>query len=89
VLLLNDLSAGLLPPPLQVETLTIEEHRLTLDVQVTAPTARCPPCAQPATRRHSGSRWTLADLPWATIPVRRHLDVRSQDGRPQSRWSTM
>jgi transposase len=73
---LHDLAARLLPAPLQVETLTFEDQRLTLDVQVTTPTAPCPTCAQPATRRHSRYRRTLADLPWATVPVRLFLHVR-------------
>src|SRR6266436_2190051 len=75
-LLLNDLYARLLPPPLQVETLTLEDHGLTLDVKVTAPTAPCPTCAQPAARMHSDDRRTLADLPWATLPVSLSLQVR-------------
>ena len=74
--MLNDLYARLLPPPLQVETLTLEDHGLTLDVKVTAPTAPCPTCAQPATRVHSDYRRTLADLPWATLPVSLSLQVR-------------
>ena len=72
----HDLSACLLPTPLQAETLTLEDQRLTLDVQVTTPTASCPTCAQPAPRRHSHSRRTLADLPWATVPVRLHFHIR-------------
>jgi len=76
VLSLNDLAARLLPSPLQVETLTLEDHGLTLDVKVTAPTAPCPTCAQSATRIHSDYRRTLADLPWATLPVRLSLQVR-------------
>ncbi len=75
-MLLNDLYARLLPPPLQVETLTLEDHGLTLDVKVTAPTAPCPTCAQSATRVHSDYRRTLADLPWATLPVSLSLQVR-------------
>jgi transposase len=59
-----------------VETLTLEDHGLTLDVKVTAPTAPCPTCAQPATRIHSDYRRTLADLPWATLPVCLSLQVR-------------
>src|SRR5262249_34445983 len=76
VLSLNDLAARLLPSPLQVETLTLEDHGLTLDVKVTAPTAPCPTCAQSAPRVHSDYRRTLADLPWATLPVRLSLQVR-------------
>jgi transposase len=76
VLLLNDLAARLLPSPLQVEPLTLEDQGLTLDVKVTAPTAPWPTCAQSATRMHSDYRRTLADLPWATLPVRLSLPVR-------------
>jgi transposase len=73
---LNDLAARLLPSPLQVETLTLEDHGLTLDVKVTTPTAPCSTCAQSAARMHSDDRRTLADLPWATLPVRLSLQVR-------------
>ena len=73
---LNDLAARLLPSPLQVETLTLEDHGLTLDVKVPTPTAPCPTCAQSATRVHSDYRRTLADLPWATRPVGLSLQVR-------------
>ena len=76
MLSLNDLAARLLPSPLQVETLTLEDHGLTLDVQVTTPTAPCPTWAQSATRMPSDAHRTLADLPWATRPVRLALQVR-------------
>lgn len=72
----DDLCARLLPPPLHVETLTIETHHLTLGALVTTPTASCPTCAQPARRLHSRYRRTLADLPWAALPVRLSLQVR-------------
>ena len=75
-MLLHDLAARLLPSPLQVETLTLEDQGLTLDVKVPTPTAPCPTCAQPATRIHSDDRRTLADLPWATLPVSLSLQVR-------------
>ena len=70
MLLHDDLCARLLPPPRHVETLTIETYHLTLGALVTTPTASCPTCAQPARRLHSRYRRTLADLPWATLPVR-------------------
>ena len=76
MLSLNDLAARLLPSPLQVETLTLEDHGLTLDVKVPTPTAPCPTCAQSATRVHSDDRRTLADLPWATLPVSLSLQMR-------------
>jgi transposase len=76
LLLHDDLCARLLPPPLHVETLTIETQHLTLGALVTTPTASCPTCAQPARRLHSRYRRTLADLPWAALPVRLSLQVR-------------
>ena len=72
----DDLCARLLPPPLHVETLTLEAHHLTLGALVTTPTASCPTCTQPARRLHSRYRRTLVDLPWATLPVRLALQVR-------------
>ena len=62
MLLLHDLAARLLPSPLQVETLTLEDHGLTLDVKVPTPTAPCPTCAQSATRIHSDYRRTLGAI---------------------------
>ena len=76
MLLHDDLCARLLPPPLHVETLTIEPHHLTLGALVTTSTASCPTCAHPARRLHSRYRRTLADLPWAALPVRLSLQVR-------------
>ena len=75
---LKDLCTVLLPPsaPLQLQTIQATEHDLTLEVAVTAPTACCPDCVQPALRIHSRSWRTLADLPWATTPVQMHLRVR-------------
>ena len=76
MLLHDDLCARLLPPPLHVETLTLETHHVTLGALVTIPTAFCPTCAHPARRLHSRYRRTLADLPWAALPVRLSLQVR-------------
>src|SRR5712691_8635382 len=74
----NDLCPTLLPPqaPLHIETMSLTEHGITLDVAVTTSQARCPTCTQPSTHMHSHYRRTLADLPWATTPVQLHLRVR-------------
>jgi transposase len=62
----------------KVADAVIEAHHLTLGALVTTSTASCPTCAQPARRLHSRYRRTLADLPWATLPVRL---VRADDDR--------
>src|SRR5262249_26170617 len=75
---LDDLCSRLLPPDehLHFETLILEDHSLTLVAAMTAPTAVCPDCHQPSQRRHSGYPRTLADLPWAFMPVALVLHVR-------------
>lgn len=75
---LDDLCASLLPPVdhLHVATLRIEEQHLTLVAAMTAPQAVCPDCHQPSQRLHSGYPRTLADLPWAVMPVTLVLHVR-------------
>ena len=75
---LNDLYDLLLPPstPLWIESLDAQEPGLMLTLAVTEPQAVCPDCLQPTCRVH-GRYWrTLADLPWATTPVRLRLHVR-------------
>ena len=75
---LDDLCSRLLPPDEHVhfETLILEDHHLTLVAAMTAPKAVCPDCHQPSQRRHSGYPRTLADLPWALMPVALVLHVR-------------
>src|SRR6266496_335972 len=75
---LDDLCSRLLPPDDHVhfETLILEDHHLTLVAAMTAPKALCPDCHQPSQRRHSGYPRTLADLPWALMPVALVLQVR-------------
>jgi transposase len=75
---LNDLYDLLLPPstPLWTESIDAQEPGLILKLAVTEPQAVCPDCLQPTFRVH-GRYWrTLADLPWATTPVRLRLHVR-------------
>src|SRR2546430_5446038 len=75
---LDDLCSRLLPPDdhMHFETLILEDHHLTLVAAMTAPKAVCPDCHQPSQRRHSGYPRTLADLPWALMPVALVLHVR-------------
>src|SRR3712207_2071355 len=51
-------------------------HSLTLHMSATSPESLCPRCSQPASRVHSHYQRTLADLPWAQVPVRIDLSVR-------------
>jgi transposase len=75
---LDELCSHLLPPDehLHFETLLFEDHHLTLMATMTAAKAVCPDCHQPSQRIHSGYPRTLADLPWATMPVELRLHVR-------------
>ena len=49
---------------------------IILTLTSTQMAASCPLCHQAATRHHSHYSRMLADLPWAQIPVRLHLQVR-------------
>ena len=75
---LDELCSHLLPPDehLHFETLLFEDNHLTLRATMTAAKAVCPDCHQPSQRIHSGYPRTLADLPWATMPVELRLQVR-------------
>ena len=75
---LDDLCTRLLPPDdhLHFATLILEDHHITLVAAMTAPKAVCPDCHQPSHRIHSGYPRTLADLPWALMPVELLLHVR-------------
>lgn len=54
----------------------ITEAAVTLTVTSTQPNAACPVCAGVSTRMHSRYHRTLADRPWAGIPVYLHIQVR-------------
>ena len=68
----------LLPGPtrLRLTTLTTTTERIILDLTATQGAARCPTCASETTRIHSHYQRTVADLPWASLPVQLHLHVR-------------
>lgn len=48
---------------------------LVLETHSTSPSATCPLCDQPSSRRHSSYRRRLADLPWQGRTVQLHLRV--------------
>lgn len=68
----------LLPGPsgLQLDTITTTADTIALEVTATQAAPPCPGCAHPATHIHSRYQRTLADLPWAQVPVALHLNVR-------------
>jgi transposase len=75
---LEDLCMRLLPPEehLQFETLILEDHYISLVAKMTAAKAACPDFHELSHRIHSGYSRTLADLPWAAMPVCLVLNVR-------------
>lgn len=77
-MMLDDLCTRLLPPEehLQFEALTMEDHQISLVAKMTAAKAACPDCHEFCHRIHSDYSRTLADLPWAAIPVCLVLNVR-------------
>src|SRR3954447_24761990 len=70
------LLADLVGTQLDAITMDPTAPALTLQMSPTGATAACPLCSQTATRIHSFYRRTLADLPWAQVPVHLHLAVR-------------
>jgi transposase len=74
-----DILANLLPEPesLVVNKVEIEEEskRIICTVSVNGATASCPVCKMVTMRLHSHYQRSLADLPWAGIPVRIHIEV--------------
>lgn len=61
---------------LQLDQLTVEENRITIRLSTTAPESKCPVCAELSGHIHSHYSRTIADLPWAAVPVRLLLCVR-------------
>jgi hypothetical protein len=68
----------LLPGPtrLRLATLTTTDEQIILDLIATQTAAHCPTCGFESSRIHSHYQRTVADLPWASLPVQLHLHVR-------------
>ena len=77
---LSDLLTTLLPASCEVRidsfAFDASTRHVILTLTSTQMAVRCPVCDHLATRSHSHYSRTLADLPWAQIPVRLHLQVR-------------
>lgn len=54
----------------------IDGHAIRLTMHSVQVTSACPLCARPSSRIHSHYSRTLADLPWANVPVQIVLRVR-------------
>ena len=65
-----------IPPSLHVEALLLEDDGVTIMASSEVSDTRCPVCGHPAHRVHGRYIRTLADLPWAGVPVRLRLAVR-------------
>jgi transposase len=62
---------------LHLEDVTIDDfQQLTVTATASQEIAHCPRCAQPTARVHSRYTRTVADLPWADVPVQLQLRVR-------------
>lgn len=59
-----------------LECITCDATGIHITLATTQPTAACPVCQTTATRVHSRYTRTLADLPWADLPVTITLAVR-------------
>lgn len=63
-------------PTCQLDTLRVENETIIIEAHTASSHANCPDCAQPSTRVHSRYVRRPKDVPWATIQVQWHLQVR-------------
>jgi transposase len=68
----------LLPGPscLRLTCISTDDTCITLDLTATRDRVSCPSCAALSSRVHGYYTRTVADLPWASVPVVLHLSVR-------------
>ena len=59
-----------------LEQLSVDPATVTLTLAATPPEALCSRCRHPSSRIHCWYHRSVADLPWARIPVRLQLHVR-------------
>lgn len=64
------------PDTIRLEALQVAEAAINVSMTTTTASAVCPDCGALATRVHSCYDRTLADLPWASIPVQICLTVQ-------------
>src|SRR4051794_25594101 len=61
---------------LELDHLDAEPSAIVLTLHPTRTDALCPRCAQLSTLIHAHYRRSLADRPWAGVPLRLHLRLR-------------
>jgi transposase len=68
----------LLPGPscLRLTDISIDDARITLNLTATQVAVPCPSCTIQSSRVHAFYTRTVADLPWAGVPVQLQLHVR-------------
>ena len=71
-----DLLAALIPNGLSVTGLSLEIDSITIHARRNSVTALCPICRQRSHQVHSRYIRSLADLPWAGLPVCFRVSVR-------------
>ena len=76
--MLTELVSRLLPDATAVRLDAVDTHadRIVLSLTMISTTVCCPQCRQSANKVHSRYVRTLADFPWATLPVQLRLVVR-------------
>ncbi len=69
-------ASRLIPPSLHVDALLVADDAVTIRAISESTNVRCPLCGDPTDRIHSRFTRILADVPWAGIVVRLHVQVR-------------
>jgi transposase len=72
------LATVLLPGPscLRLTDISATDTRISLELTATRVVVACPACAAESSRVHSLYQRSVADLPWAGVPVTLHLHIR-------------
>ena len=65
-----------IPRQLHVDAVAVEDGVITMLASRSSPGACCPACGSESSRLHGHDTRTMADLPWAGIPVRIRVTVR-------------
>jgi transposase len=63
-------------PGFRLDTIAMIDRTIRLELTALYVEAACPLCSQPSRAIHSHYHRTIADLPWAQVPVRLTLHVR-------------
>jgi transposase len=63
-------------PSFRLDTVRVTDQTLHLEVTAMQSEATCPLCKEPSRAIHSRYDRTIADLPWASMPVRLSVHVR-------------